>query len=141
MIWIALRWRLFLLLVMLTATGCVNFYSFPLRSDSISIEEPVMARGIDEEGNPVEPTSVFGRADRQIYCVVAFRGPENLHLGARWYYGEVVVADYVINLGKRQHGFWQLTTKQGQPFPPGDYRVEIYVIKEPLKTIHFKVEE
>jgi len=100
-----------------------------------------MAKGVDEQGSPIEPMTVFKRTDKQIYCTISIRGPEGVHLGARWYYGDKLISDYVIDFGKRQHGFWRLETKAGQAFPTGDYRVEIYLIKEAAKVAYFKIEE
>lgn len=122
-------------------TGCVSIDFNPNRSGEVYINEPVMAKGTDEQHNPIEPTTIFKTTDKRIYCTISVEGPEGVRLSARWYYGEKLIYDKMIDLGKQRRGAWWLKVAPGQKFPAGDYRIEIYLTKEPLKVVMFKVVE
>ncbi len=120
--------------------GCVRISPILDRSGAIYIEEPIMAKGADDQGNPKEPTSIFTTADKRIYCTVAIRGPDHVKLGARWYYGDKLIGtEQWIDLGTIHRGVWWLEMAPGRTFPPGNYRIEIFLVQAADKTVPFKV--
>ncbi len=64
-----------------------------------------------------------------------------MRLGARWYYGDKLIYDKLLDLGKLRRVKWWLEMAPGQKFPEGNYRIEIYMIKDPVKVVTFKVTE
>ncbi|MGB8646186.1 MAG: hypothetical protein WCF84_13190 [Anaerolineae bacterium] len=128
--------------LMIALVGCLGIDVDSNRSGQVYIEDPVMAKGIGEDRNPLDPTNVFKTTDARIYCTIAIQGPDHVKLGARWYYGDQLISsDQFIDLGTRHRGAWFLQASPGQNLMPGDYRVEIFSVKSPDKIVHFKVIE
>lgn len=132
-----------IILVMLPVvmSGCIRIARDPERSGTIYVGEPVMSKAIDERGDPIEPTTVFKTTDKRIYCTIDIRGPDHVRLGARWYYGDKLIYDRVIDFGRQRRGGWWVDVGPDGKFPPGDYRVEIYLLKDPIRTSLFQVTE
>ncbi len=91
-------------------TGCI---SFGVKSGEVFVDQPVMARGVDEQSNPVAPTTIFKTTDKRIYCTISTRGPDNIRLGARWYYGDKLISDKIIDFGTQRRGSWWLEVALG----------------------------
>lgn len=125
----------------LLVSSCVPFGLLPERSGPIWLDEPVLARGLSEQGEPIDATILFRTSDSRIYCSVKMQGPDGVRLGARWYYGDKVIYDRVLDLGTKRRATWWLEVSPGQRFPVGHYRVEIYLLKEAVKVEDFQVIE
>ncbi len=125
----------------LSVSGCLGFVPNLDRSGPVYIDEPVTARGVDSDDNPIDLTRDFRATDKRIYCTVPIRGPDGVRLGARWYYGDKLIYDKMLDLGKLRRATWWLEMQPGQKFPQGNYRIEIYLIKDPVKVVTFKVTE
>jgi hypothetical protein len=129
------------LLLIFTATACLGIRINPGRSGDIYLDDPVMAKGADAQSGPIDRTNVFRSTDDRIYCTISIRGPDGVHLGARWYYMDKLITDRVIDLGTQRRGAWWLQRPPRGAFPVGDYRIEIYLVKSADKVAYFKVVE
>ncbi len=119
--------------------SCIPLLVAPDRSGAVWIDEPAVATAVDDRGGPIDPTTSFRATDQRIYCTVAIRGPDGVRLGARWYYGDKLIYDKMLDLGKLRRATWWLEMGPGQKFPEGKYRIEIYVVKDPVRTVTFEV--
>lgn len=120
--------------------GC--FFSVnPPSIEKIQLEDPVMAKAVDENNNPIQPTTTFKTTDKRIYASICTREPSRVRLGARWYFTDKLITDQVIMLDNQRCGAWFLESPPGGTFPAGDYRIEIYLVKSADKVLHFKVVE
>lgn len=108
---------------------------------SISLPDPVMAKAVDANNKPLEPTTVFKTTDKRMYATICPQGPDHIHLGARWYNGNTLITDQTLDLFNQQCGSWYLESPPGGSFPVGDYRIEIYLVKSADRIVNFKVIE
>lgn len=138
---LSIKSYVFVLPLMILLTGCFGITVNSGSSGTVKITELVMAKDVTSDGNPIEPALEFNTNDKRIYCIVGVTGPENVRIGSRWYFGDKLIYDRMLSLGTQRRGTFWLDMAPGQKFPVGDYRVEIYLIKEPIKTITFKVVE
>lgn len=105
-----------------------------------SVDEVVMARRLDEGQKPIEATEAFAPTN-VFYCSVRV---SNLRPGsqvtARWFYGAEPVHEYTITLEQPGSGYLGFNAAREDNWPPGDdYRVEIYLDGQLVKTIDFTV--
>jgi hypothetical protein len=119
---------LFVLTFIGTTGGCEFSVS------TANIQNARMARGIDGQGNPVEPTTLFSTSDNIIYCVADLaNAPDGTHVKAIWRMikAEGAKPDQVLIEKEVQAGNdmnklnFSLTIKS--PLPPGEYRCDLYV--------------
>jgi hypothetical protein len=103
------------------------------------IEEAVTARGVEADYRPVGVTELFGSGD-PFYCAVRVANvPRGATVSARWYHGETFINEtfYVTELeGSGWVGF-QLTNSE--PWPVGEYSVEVYFEDRLWETVRFHV--
>ena len=132
--------QLMTLLTLAVMLGSCTIAVNPDRSGTIYIGDPVTSRGSDDQGVPLDPTKTFKTSDKKIYCTVTIQGPNGVRLGARWFYEDKLVHDVILDYGTHRIGVWSLEPPGGQ-FPAGQYRVEIYLLKDPIKVVTFEVIE
>ncbi len=114
------------------ATGKIWF-----SSSKINIADVVLTTGLDAQGMPVDNVTQFAPTASRIYCVVTIDAPKPIFVGTRWYYNDTLIMDKGQTVDKS--GYMSLYRKDGSPFPEGQYRVEIYLVKEPSRTVYFTV--
>lgn len=134
-----IRSLLAMLTVLVGLSGCLSIGPNLERSGSIFIEDPVMAKATDDQNNPIDPTTAFKTTDKRMYCTISIKGPDGVRLGARWYYGDRLITDQVIDFGTQRRAAWFLESPPGGSFPAGDYRIEIYLVHSPDKVVYFTV--
>jgi len=73
----------------------------------------------------------------RIYCIVKVVAPKPVHVGIRWIYeDEVIFVDEGTFNG--DYGFY-ISPLPGEQFREGNYRVEIFLIEETIKSADFTV--
>lgn len=129
----------------LLAAGCVAMV-FMLASTvrlgvskgSYRIDQAVLSKKIDGH-RPAEIASTFDPIGT-IYCTVTTTGGDGGIVGMRWLHGDQVVSDVQ---GKTVDNTI-ITYIQGTPSKPldgGEYRVEVYILKNVVKVAKFRVLE
>lgn len=138
-LWIGLGGCLLIILVCvggLVAAGLTGsiWVAGPQR---ITITSVILTTGVDAQGKPIDNVTHFASTVGRIYCVVTIDAPKPVQVGARWYYNNTLIYDQAITVDKS--GYMALYRKDGTPFPEGQYRVEIYLVKETERTVYFTV--
>lgn len=107
-----------------------------------SIDQIVIARSLDEGQRPVEPTSVFGAEDVFYASVIV----SNLEVGSRvtgkWYLGDEFIDEASVTMTEEGFsGYLGFTITPDTTWPPGEYRIEVYLDDQLLQTATFQVRE
>jgi len=111
-----------------------------------NIRDATLGKGYDN-GNIVDPTTVFAAEDQEIQLVVNVgNAPDDTKVKAVW--SMVAVAGYepsilfesplTLNSGENIAHF---SLTNDQPWPAGSYKVEIYLNDELDRTLEYQVEE
>jgi hypothetical protein len=103
------------------------------------VGEVVTARGVEADYSPIGVTDHFGPRDH-FYCAVQVTNlPRGATLSARWYHGPTFISEafYVAEPGGSGWIGFQLTNSE--PWPVGEYNVEVYLEDQLWKTVRFHV--
>jgi hypothetical protein len=96
----------------------------------------VVLSGDLKDNEPVDIKDVFMPSDT-IICTVKTSGADGI-IGMRWFYGDRVIYE---TTGKTQKNTISTYIKSNSSaiLQEGQYRVEIFMVKEPLETVNFEV--
>lgn len=119
---------------------------FEIKKPQAEVLEVVLARGINEENEPVNATSVFEAADSFYACVELNYYLIGDNLTVRWYLGEDELIDESSMDISENHYLpaytaFQLQTDENNPWPAGLYRVEIYLNENLHGKYEFEVKD
>ena len=137
------RWLLIGIPVALIGICCIaalivapSVFKLRLENGDYSIESVTLSTGL-ENGQPVGIREVFMPSDN-IICTVKTSGVDGGIIGMRWYAGEQLIYE---NTGKTIDNTIStyIASNSSLVLPDGDYRVEIYMVDDPLETVHFEV--
>lgn len=106
-------------------------------SGSITITDVYLTTGLDAQGQPLPATTQFPPGQPRIYCVVTISAPKPVNVGVRWFYGDELIFDSMALVDGRRAYF--IEPPPGKVFSEGEYRVEVYLVKDPVRVIHFSV--
>lgn len=117
---------------------------FKIKKPDAKILEVVLSNEINENSEPVNPTDTFGANDIFYACVKLDYRLAGDNLAAKWYLGEDQLIDEVSldieeDLYSPEYTAFNLSNG-GDPWPAGDYKVEIYFNEALYNTYDFKVE-
>jgi hypothetical protein len=149
---------LLLLLAVVAFFAGYSLFSRPLSSGSnapisqakpavqkslLQITDAKMAVGLDDKLMPVQPTEVFPRDTRRVFCWFAWENAvPRTEVKAEWDYAvdNVHILTYAFRLPRQQgSGGISLIMPTGKVFPVGSYRVAIVEKDRVLKNLTFKV--
>jgi hypothetical protein len=112
-----------------------------------NIKEATLSRGVGEGTVPVDPTTTFTTADKEIHAIVVLgNAPSDTKVRAFWRTkgGEKLDMTDIDAGGGRDNIDFSISMPSG--LPPGDYAVDIYVNpkeratdQKPDQTLEFKV--
>ena len=126
-----------ILIIVFVVTVLVVFSRIQMNAGRIEITKAAITTGIDEQGNPLPSTDHFPADQPRIYCYVSVSSPKPISLGARWFYGDTLIyKDMELVNGWRA---FYIEPSPGEIFKEGEYRVEIYLVDEAIRTITFTV--
>ena len=108
----------------------VNFVS-----GSYSIESVTLSRDL-KDNQPVDIKDVFMPSDT-IICTVKTSGVDGI-IGMKWYLGDNEVYKATAKTENNTISTYIQSTKL-DVLPEGKYRVEIFLVEEPVETVHFEV--
>jgi hypothetical protein len=136
---------LILIVSSLAMAGC------EFKASTANISDAKLARGINEKKEPVEPTTTFTSADRQIYAFATLaNAPAGTLVRAIWKSpdGSEKATDVQAGGDMNEINFSLTLTN---PLPPGAYKCEIYLdpssdpakakAEKPEKVLDFTVTE
>ncbi len=112
------------------------FLNLNVESGGYSIESVTLSTGL-ENGQPVDVKDVFMPSDK-ILCTVKTSGADGGIIGMRWYLGENKIYEYT---GKTKDNIIStyISSNKSVSLPEGKYRVEIFMVDDPLEIVHFEV--
>lgn len=127
---------LFLLLCFIVLNGCI-----PLgRVVTVTIPEIGTSVTYDPETlRPIDITDEFPTTTPQLTVYFSARTDMELEITYRWYHEGSLIAEFTVPLDKGVNNFAWLNSKE--PFPAGDYRVEIVSGTMVLREVTFRVVE
>ncbi len=116
-----------------------NVWRNPERSGPFVVHDPIMTTGLTADGQPVDNVTTFDSTTSRIHCFVNIQGPESVRLGSRWYREDELLYDSgLVEVGADRYISWSMS-RTADEFEEGNYRVEIYVISDPIKVKHFAI--
>jgi hypothetical protein len=137
------RWLLIVVPILLVGICCVAsaviakpFLSLNVEGGGYSVESVTLSTGL-ENGQPVGIKDVFMPSDT-IICTVKTSGVDGGIIGMRWYLGENKIYEYTGKTKDHTISTYIESTKS-VVIPEGKYRVEIFMVDEPLETVYFEV--
>ncbi len=137
------RWLWIIIPILLIGACCFvvvvvakPFLKLNVEGGGYSIESVTLSTGL-ENGQPVGVKDVFMPSDK-IICTVKTSGTDGGIIGMRWYLGENKIYEYT---GKtKDHTIsTYIASNKSTVLLEGKYRVEIFMVKEPLETVSFEV--
>lgn len=136
---VIMRWMkiISLFMMMIIIGGC----SFT----SARFSDLQMAKGADEDYQPIDATTTFATDTPAIYIVGAFNNaPEGTVILVEWYYLETSPATFIddteYTLDSMSGRFSFNLSKPTAGWPVGDYEVLLYMDNVLKNTVPFKVE-
>jgi len=105
---------------------------------TITISDAYTTTGLDEGGQPLDPTAVFDTNQDTIYLIVLVDSPSPVRVGVRWFFEDELISDQSSTV-QGGGGWWWLTPPPGEAFQPGDYRAEVYLVEDAIRTVNFTV--
>jgi len=113
----------------------------PLPSGDFRIVSLALGTAVDEEGQVRQPTDRFGSADTIHAAVVGVGSSDGLTLSARWTRADgTQVAKAGQNLAPSTPTVTTFSISQPEPWPAGDYRVEIAINEQVVESRDFRIE-
>lgn len=137
------RWLLIVAPILFIGICCVvlavvikPFFNVNVKSGGYSIESVTLSSDL-KDNQPVDIKDVFNPSEA-IICTVKTTGIEDGIIGMRWYLGENKIYEYT---GKTKNNTIStyIESNRSAVLPEGKYRVEIFMVEEPLETVYFEV--
>jgi hypothetical protein len=106
-------------------------------SGPIYITQAGLTSGFDEQGMPLPSDNKFSTTQPRIYCYVEISAPKPVNVGVRWYRENELIFEMRELVDKRRAFYIQ--NQPGHTFEEGNYRVELFLIEDPILTIPFTI--
>jgi len=105
-----------------------------------TIESAVICKDVTDDYKPVDETSIYAPGDT-FHCSVKV---SNLKQGQvvswKWYYDTELLYEQPLTLDKSGSGYVAAYLTNDQPWPTGDYKVEVFLDNVLSKTVTFSVQ-
>jgi len=112
---------------------------FSIGGGEPKVETAVMARSLDPNYQPVEPTSVFGPTDT-FYCSVKVTDLEKgSNVTAKWFFGSEFLGEYTYTATGGGSGHVGFSLSPAGTWLAGSYRVDIYLNDALVQSVAFSV--
>ena len=117
---------------------------FEINKPESQILEVTLSSEINDKLEPVNPTDVFGTTDSFFACVKLDYHLSGDNLNTKWYFGEDELIDEISldleNYYLPGYSAFHMIGDASNPWPSGEYKVEIYFNDALYDTYDFKVE-
>lgn len=108
---------------------------------TLAVKELLICKELSKTGGPVQPGESFpyGAKSLGIYC--RFEQPQaNLLLESKWYCGAQLMKNKAFYIGEEAKELVGGTVFLSEPFPKGDWKVELVLNRQIIKTTAFKIQ-
>ncbi|MBI2845130.1 MAG: hypothetical protein HYX86_01145 [Chloroflexi bacterium] len=130
---------LFLIILGSLLVGCE--FSFQVGLEP-SIDQVVIARSVDEDQRPLEPTSTFGPEDVFYASVIVSNLEAGSQVTGKWYFGDEFIDEATLTITEAGFsGYVGFDLTSDTTWPLGEYRFEVYLDGELAQTASFQVSE
>ncbi len=124
-----------ILLLLVLISGC--------KTTTFTLRDAVMAKGMDEEGYPIDITTVFSTTEPKIFAWFSYAyAPSGTRVKTVWIYepsGETITTfEDTLEEVDGKIGFY--LTKPEKGWVVGGHRVDFYVEEEFVKSLSFSIE-
>jgi hypothetical protein len=137
------RWLLIGVSIVLIGACCVasavvakRFFKLKVGGGGYSVESVTLSTGL-ENGQPVGIKDTFMPSDT-IICTVKTTGWDEGGIGMRWYVGETKIYEARGNTKNNTISTY-IQSNKSAVLPEGKYRVEVFIVEEPVETVYFEV--
>ncbi len=134
-----LRYSIVLFVIVIISLLITKILRINIISGKITIKNVVVTGEIDALGNPLAPSNHFNPDQLRIYCVVTVSAPKEINVGIRWYFEDKLIFEDRAMVD-RWRAFY-IQPLPGNMFQEGNYRAEVYLIVETLRSVYFTVGE
>lgn len=137
------RLRFFTLAFILFASMLIACeFGFQAGGGEPSIDEVVMARSLDDSQKPVDETAVFAPEDIFNASAKVSDLEEGSKVTGKWFFGDQFIDEASVTISEDGFsGYVGFDLTPDVAWPPGDYRLEVYLDDELAQTITFRVED
>ncbi|MDE3087882.1 MAG: hypothetical protein KGJ80_00665 [Chloroflexota bacterium] len=106
-----------------------------------SVDGVTLATAVDSDKKAVGSTTTFAPTDKFYASAQVSNVIVGTKVEARWYFGsdEISQGRTSITADKAGSGYYAFSLSSTSPFPVGDFKVEIYLDGNLVKTVSFKV--
>jgi hypothetical protein len=133
------RYSVVLFVIVILSLLLAKILRINIISGKIMIENVVITGEIDAQGNPLAPSNQFNPNQPRIYCVVTVSAPKEINVGIRWYFEDKLIFEERAMVD-RWRAFY-IQPLPGKKFPEGNYRAEVYLIENRVRTVYFTIGE
>lgn len=130
----------------LVATLMIGIALILLLYAPVAVDENVRIRavtafGLDDDFDPIEPTSVYGPEDGFYLSVMVENLAERHIFSARWRYRDTVITtqDQVVDGAGGSYTLGFELVRTDEPWPVGDYSVDVLLSGDVVGTARFSV--
>lgn len=128
--------------ILLASTLLACEFSAQVGGGEPSIDEVIMARSLDDSQKPVDPTSVFGPEDVFNASAKVSNLEKDSKVTGKWFFGDEFIDEASVDITEDGFtGYVGFNLSPSAPWPPGDYRLEVYLGDELAKTATFQASE
>lgn len=121
-------------LQMMVLVACLAGCGSNLRVTTIQV-----GRSLNADKTVASHTTIF-RPEETVYVSVQTAGVGDGTLRVRWAYGGRVLSEPEKRVSSREASATEFHLQSGDPFPPGDYSVEVFLDGQPVGSREFRVE-
>lgn len=137
------RWLLVVIPVFLIGVCCIVsavivvplVFKFDVDSGGYSIESVTLSSDL-KDNQPIDVKDVF-MPHEPIVCTVKTSGVDGI-IGMRWYFGDNLIYEHT-NKTKNNTISTYIQSSKSSILSEGKYRVEIYIVEDPLETVNLEV--
>lgn len=133
-------WFFALAFILFASTLVACESSFQVGGGEPSVDEVVMARSLDDGQRPVDETSVFAPEDVFNASVQVSNLEEGSKVTGKWFFGDQFIDEASVTITEDGFsGYVGFNLTPDVDWPPGDYRLEVYLDDELAQTVTFQV--
>lgn len=146
--------KLMLLLLVLAALATLAYFAYShvkarssgtsaAAAQGVEITDAKMAIGLDNQLMPIQPTDVFPRDTRRVFCWFSWdNATPKMEMKAKWNYvvDDIHILTYDFRIPRKKgSGGISLIMPTGKILPVGSYRIDLIANNTTLKSLTFKV--
>jgi hypothetical protein len=110
-------------------------FKINIENGNYDIEQVILSSDL-KDNQPVDIKTIFKPSDT-IICTVKTTGVDGV-IGMRWFFGDQIIYE---TIGRTQNNVISsyIRSNSSLILSEGKYRVEIFLIKEPIEVVYFEI--